>query len=160
MNVIKSIVLGFIAGAIATFTVHEFISELFANYWTGWDRISWNTAPIVNSVYPDLAVPQIVSDMFWGGLWGSVFGLILGPRPQGPLTYKGIIMGLLGPALLGVFLAVPILSGRFPPFFGGDASKIIPVLFILAGFGAATCWLYGFFRYMRLPGFGHDRELA
>ena len=154
MNVIKSIVLGFIAGAIATFTVHELISWLFNTYWTGWPRQSWNFGP------NDLGVPQIVSDVFWGGLWGSVFGLILGPRPQGPLTYKGIIMGLLGPALLGVFLAVPILSGRFPPFFGGDASKIIPVLFILAGFGAFTCWLYGFFRYMRLPGFGHDRELA
>jgi hypothetical protein len=109
---------------------------------------------VSNSIYPDFALPRILSDMFWGGLWGSVFGLILGSRPKGALTFRGMMMGIIGPAILGVFLAVPLLTGRFPPFFGGDMSKIIPVLFILAGFGAVTAWLYGFFRYGRLPGFG------
>ncbi len=151
MNVIKSIVLGFIAGVIATVTVHELISWIFNTYWTGWPRQSWNFAPVANSMVPDFAVPQIVSDAFWGGLWGSVFGLILGSKPEGALTVRGAILGIFGPALIGVFLAVPLLTGRFPPFFGGDASMIIPVLCILAGFGAVTAWLYGFFRYGRLP---------
>ena len=151
MNVIKSIVLGFIAGAIATLTVHEFISWIFNTYWTGWPRQSWNFAPVSSAMFPDIVVPQLVSDAFWGGMWGSLFGLVLGPRPQGALTLRGIVLGLVGPALIGVFLAVPFLTGRFEPFFGGDASKIIPVLFILGGFGAATAWLYGLFRYGRLP---------
>lgn len=151
MNFIKCIVLGFIAGAIATVTVHEIISWLFQHYWTGWERPSWNMNPVAVPVLPDFAVPQIVSDMFWGGLWGSLFGLILGSRPEGSMTVRGAILGIVGPAIIGVFLAVPFLTAKFPPFFGGDASKIIPVLCILAGFGAVTAWVYGFFRYGRLP---------
>ena len=148
MNFLKAIVLGFIAGAIATLTVHEIISAIFhnPNVWTGWPRQSWNLEPAEMT-----GVPQIISDMFWGGLWGSLFGLILGSRPRGSMTVRGAILGLVGPALIGVFLAVPMLTQKFPPFFGGDSSKIIPVLVILACFGAATAWLYGMFRYGRLP---------
>jgi hypothetical protein len=151
MNFIKAIVLGFIAGAIATVTIHEVISWLFLNYWTGWDRPSWNMEPVSNSLYPDLVMPQIASDAFWGGLWGSLFGLILGARPEGMMTIRGAILGIFLPALIGVFIAIPFLTGRFPPFFGGDVSKLIPVLVILAGWGAMTAWLYGLFRYGRLP---------
>lgn len=151
MNFIKAIVLGFIAGAIATVTIHEVISWLFLNYWTGWDRPSWNMEPVSNSLYPDLLMPQIASDAFWGGLWGSLFGLILGARPEGMMTIRGAILGIFLPALIGVFIAIPFLTGRFPPFFGGDVSKLIPVLVILAGWGAMTAWLYGLFRYCRLP---------
>lgn len=150
------LILGFIAGAIATATVHEFISQLFQAFWTGWERASWNFAPVSQAVFPDFAIPQLLSDMFWGGIWGLIFAIILGSRPTGALTFKGILLGILGPALLGIFLLVPFLTGRFPPFFGGDASKIIPVLFILAGYGAFTAWLYGLFRYGHLPGFGRQ----
>lgn len=154
MNAFKAIVLGFIAGAIATVTVHEFVSWLFNNpdLWTGWDRTSWSKEPVSNIILPDVQIPQIFSAMFWGGLWGSLFGLILGSRPEGPLTFRGAAMGLVGPAILGVFLAVPLLTGRFPPFFGGDVSKVVPVIVILTCYGAATAWLYGMFRYKRLPG--------
>ena len=153
MNLIKNIVLGFIAGAIATVTVHEIISALFTAYWVGWDRPSWNLAP------NDMGVPQILSDVFWGGLWGALLGLILGTRPQGALSLQGALFGLIGPALIGVFLAVPLLTNKFPPFFGGDASKIVPVLVILAGFGAFTGWLYGFFQYGQCPGFATEAEV-
>jgi hypothetical protein len=156
MNLLKTIVLGFIAGAIATLTVHEFISWLFNNYWTGWDRVSWSKELVPVAFVPDMVIPKIFSDMFWGGLWGSLFGLILGSRPQGSMTLRGLAMGLIGPALIGVFIAVPLLTQKFPPFFGGDMSKIIPVLSILAGYGAFTAWLYGFFRYGRLPGCDSD----
>lgn len=156
MNAIKSIALGFIAGAVATVTVHEFVSWLFNNpmLWTGWDRVSWDMEPVSNILFPDITVPKIVSAAFWGGLWGALIGLILGPRPQGSTTLAGIILGIVGPALIGVFIAVPLITERFPPFFGGDSSKIVPVLVILAAWGSATAWLYGFFRYCHLPGFG------
>lgn len=158
MAVIRSILLGFIAGVIATVTVHEFISWIFNTYWTGWERQSWNFAPIDNGPMPGM--PQLVSDAIWGGLWGALFGVILGSYPRGALTFKGMFLGLIGPALIGVFVAVPLLTGRFPPFFGGDPSKIIPVLFILAGFGAVTAWLYGLFQHGHLPGFGsHEAEM-
>jgi hypothetical protein len=156
MSLLKTIVLGFIAGAIATLTVHEFISWLFNTYWAGWERVSWSQELVPLAFWPGKFIPKILSDTFWGGLWGSVFGLILGSRPQGSTTFKGILMGIVGPAVIGVFLAIPLITNKFPPFFGGDVSKIVPVLCILAGYGAVTAWLYGFFRYGRLPGFGSN----
>lgn len=153
MNVLKGIVLGFIAGAIATLTVHEFISWLFnnPNLWNGWDRVSWSKEPVNSLLLPDTPIPQIISAMIWGGLWGALFGVILGPRPQGSMTVQGAILGLFGPALIGVLVAIPLLTQAYPIFYDGDAGKVIPVVTIMAGFGAATAWLYGLFRYGRLP---------
>jgi hypothetical protein len=149
MNTVKAMVLGFLAGAIATITVHEIISAIFANpnVWTGWPRRSWNMDPAALT-----GVPQILSDTFWGGLWGALFPVIFGTMPKGPLTFKGLFFGLIGPALLGVFILMPLLTHRIPLFMDGNISLIIPVLFILGGFGAFLGWLYGLFAYQRLPG--------
>jgi len=147
MNMLKAIVFGFIAGAIATVTVHEAISAIFASsLWTGWSRVSWDLTP------NPWGVPNIVSAMFWGGLWGAAFPIVFGTLPKGPLTFKGLFYGLIGPALIGIFLAVPLITQRFPIFMDGRAELIVPVLCILAGFGAFLGWLYGFFAYKRLPG--------
>ena len=150
MNLAKGMVLGFIAGAIATVTVHEIINSIFENpnIWTGWPRHAWNMGPAAVT-----GVPQILSDMFWGGLWGALFPVIFGALPKGPLTFKGLLFGLVGPALIGVFIAVPLLTHRIPLFMDGNASLVVPVLFILGGFGAFLGWLYGFLAYKHLPGF-------
>ncbi len=152
MNMLKAMLLGFLAGAIATVTVHEIISWIFTlpGIWTGWGRPSWNMNPAAMT-----GVPQIVSDIFWGGLWGALFPVIFGMYPKGPLTFKGLIYGLIGPALIGVFVAVPAITQRFPLFLDGRSELVVPVLFILGGFGAALGWLYGFFAYKHLPGFSH-----
>jgi len=147
MNMLKAMVLGFIAGAIATVTVHEIVSFIFTNpaLWTGWERVSWDMTP------NDYGVPKIASATFWGGLWGALFPVIFGTLPKGPLTFKGLLYGLIGPALIGVFLAVPLLTHRTPVFLDGQASLVVPVLVILGCFGAALGWLYGLFAYKRLP---------
>ncbi len=147
MNLLKGMVLGFIAGAIATVTVHEIISYIFTmpNVWTGWGRQSWDMSPNV------FGVPNILSGAFWGGLWGALFPVVFGALPRGPLTIKGLVFGIIGPALIGVFVAIPLITHRIPLFFDGDISKIVPVLVILGGFGAAVGWLYGLFAYKRLP---------
>lgn len=152
MNAFKAIVLGFIAGAIAAVTVGEFVSWLFSNpsLWTGWDRLSWSKEPAEVAML-GIDVPRVFVTMFGGGLWGAIFGLILGARPEGPLTFRGAALGIVGPAIIGLFLIGPMIY-REPPFYDADASKIIPVIVIMACFGAAAAWLYGAFRYKRLPG--------
>ncbi len=65
------------------------------------------------------------------------------PGPN--LAIEGLIFGVLGPALLGVFILVPLITGRFPLFFGGDPALLGSVLLILAGFGLTIGWLYGLF---------------
>lgn len=143
---LKGIIFGFIAGAIATVTVHEAIN--YALLQAGlFPRVPWSMEPAAG-----FGIPQLVSDAAWGGLWGVIFALILGEVPKGSMTLKGIILGILGPALVGVFILVPILTSKFPLFFNGDTHMIGSVLLILAGFGAATAWLYGFMMSgFRLP---------
>jgi len=142
---LKSVVIGFIAGAIAVVTVHELIDYalLQAGYFP---RVPWSTTPAAVT-----QIPQIASDILWGGLWGAVFALILGNKPHGSMTLRGALLGILGPALVGVFILVPLITGRFPMFFDGDQNMIGSVLLIAAGFGAATAWLYGLMSYGRLP---------
>jgi hypothetical protein len=151
MNALKSIVVGFIAGAIAAVTVQEFISWLFVQYWTGWSEIPWSTEPVQSLVVPDVVLPWTASTAVTGGLWGALFGLILGWKPQGMMTIRGAILGLIGPGLIAAFLTVPYLAHRSSPLLDGNVSEIVPILCIAAGFGAVAAWLYGLFSFGRLP---------
>jgi hypothetical protein len=87
--------------------------------------------------------PQLASDVVWAGVWGAVFALILGTPPKGSMTLRGAILGLIGPALIGILIAIPLIRSE-PLFFGNDVNLIWPVLVAAAGFGAAAAWLYGF----------------
>jgi hypothetical protein len=135
---LKHLALGFVAGAIAVVTVHDLIRYIL--YAMGLFPLApWSMRPSAVT-----GVPQVVSDMFWGGLWGALFVLLLGMIPGGSLPVQGLIFGIVAPAILGVFILVPLITGRFPLFFAGDPKPLISVLLILAGWGLATGWLYGF----------------
>ena len=134
---LKSLAFGFIAGAIAVVTVHEII-DLILNKAGVFPRVPWSMEPSAVT-----GVPQIVSDMFWGGVWGIVFVLLYAFIPGGSPALKGLIFGVLGPAILGVFILIPLITGRFPLFFDFDPKLVGSVLLILAGFGAGMGWLYG-----------------
>ena len=108
---LTKLVLGFVAGAIAVVTAHEIIDYIL--YTAGiFPRVPWSMTPAAMT-----GVPQIVSDAFWGGLWGVLFALISDKIPGGNLTVKGLIFGILGPAILGVFILVPKINrcGPFAP---------------------------------------------
>ncbi len=135
----KNLAAGFFAAAIATVTVHEIIKG--ALYKAGIIPLApWSLAPAAVT-----GVPEIVSAMFWGGVWGVIFALLYSAIPAASATMKGLIFGIVGPAIIGVFILVPLITGRFPLFFGGDLKLIGAVLLILAGFGAAMGWLYSKF---------------
>lgn len=135
----KHLLFGFLAGAIATVTVHELINFVLLSAGV-FPRQPWSMTPAAVT-----GVPQIVSDAFWGGVWGVLFAAIYDSIPGANAIIKGAVFGVLGPALIGVFILVPLLTGRFPMFFGGDPKMIGSVLLILAGFGAAMGWLYSMF---------------
>jgi len=151
MNVLKSLVFGLIAGAIAAVTVGEAISWLFVHYWTGWYAKPWTTLPVESLILPDVYIPWIAAQALTGALWGALFGLILGWKPRGMMTIRGAILGLVGPGLIGAFLLIPYLGHRPSALTEGNVSEIVPILCITAGFGAAAAWLYGLFSHGRLP---------
>lgn len=141
----KNLFFGILAGVIATLTVHEIIKDFLfgAGYFPA---APWSMAPV------DITgIPKIISDALWGGAWGAIFAATLGNIPMGSMTLKGALMGIVGPAILGVFVAVPFIKGK-ALFLGGNVELMAAVLLILAGFGAVTAWLYGFFNSgCRLP---------
>lgn len=151
MNALKSLVLGFVAGVIAAATVGEAISWLFVHYWTGWDAEPWSLRPMPSLLIPQLVLPWLIGNSITAGLWGALFGLILGWRPIGMMTIRGAILGLFGPGLIGSFIVVPYLAGRTSPLLAGNISEIVPILCISAGFGAVAAWFYGLFSWGRLP---------
>jgi hypothetical protein len=151
MNALKSIVVGFIAGVIAAVTAHEFISWLFVHYWTGWNAAPWSMEPVHSLIVPNLVLPWIAGNALTGGLWGALFGLILGWKPQGMMTIRGAILGLFGPGLISAFTVMPYLAHQPSPLLEGNTSVIVPILCISAGFGAVAAWLYGLFSFGRLP---------
>ncbi len=144
-SLLKSLVLGFVAGVIAYLLVHEGVSLWLLNngYAT---RVPWSMEPSLIT-----GSPQIIADAAWGGLWGAIFGLILGSVPKGSMTVRGAILGLVGTAVVGTLVALPLVHGQHP-FATVDVTTLWPVLVLGAVFGAATAWLYGFFTSgCRLP---------
>jgi hypothetical protein len=142
---LKSIFLGFIAGVIAALTAHELVNLALLHADVGFTRQPWSTTELVPLRFgaSSYEVPRLVTDALWGGLWGAIFAVILGPVPKGSMTLKGILLGLLIPGLLGTMLLLPIIRGD-EIFLAGDTTAIACWLAISAGFGAATAWLYGF----------------
>lgn len=140
----KTLILGFVAGLIAFVIAHELVSLWLLNH--GYStRVPWSADPSALTGYP-----QGVTDALWGGVWGALFALILGSMPQGALTLRGAVLGLVGPAIIGTLVAVPLMNG-LQPFANGDIQVIWPVLVAGAVFGAVAAWIYGFLSYGRLP---------
>ncbi len=143
----ESIVLGFIAGVLAAITVHELVK--FFLYDANVLSASWDLTPGQDNTVAGL--PRLANAGLWGGFWGAIFAVMLGNPPQGAMTLRGILLGILGPAIACVFLIFPMLNGT-AVFLGGDVHAILVTLATFAAFGAATAWLYGWFTAgCRLP---------
>jgi hypothetical protein len=92
--------LGFIAGAIAVLTFHQgMVAALHAVGWASF-------APFRTTPVPPFGIPVIVSNCFWGGLYGIAFGLLM-PRFTLPAWLCGLILGLIA-VLVGWFIVAPL----------------------------------------------------
>lgn len=141
----KSLILGFAAGAIAFVTVHEAVALWLLNHGHS-TYVPWSM-----DISSFTGQPQLVSGALWGGLWGALFAIILGSVPEGSMTVRGAVLGLVGPAVIGTLVALPLINGQ-QPLSGVTVEALWPLLLVSAAFGAATAWLYGFFSSgFRLP---------
>lgn len=116
---------GFLAGALAVLVFHQGM-YLVLNLAGLVPNAPWRTNPV-----GPLAVPQIINQMFWGGLWGAAFGLALDRLP-GPALVKGLIFGMVGPMLLGSWLIVATIKGQ--PLFSGAFAKGWDIMKLRNGF--------------------------
>src|SRR5215472_9070721 len=75
--------------------------------------VQYKTQPI-----PPFGVPQIVSQCFWGGLWGIVLAWTLAHWRNVNYWLLAFAFGLVIPTLVGWFV-VPLIKGT--PIIGGPA---------------------------------------
>jgi hypothetical protein len=103
---LKLLLLGFVAGALATFFFHQ--SAWYLLNQAGIippDRPAWP----MNAI-PPLGVPYVVSKMFWGGLWGAVLALFLARIEGAAYWLAWIVVGAIAPSLIAIYV-VPAVKG-------------------------------------------------
>src|SRR3954468_7762928 len=88
--------LGFIAGFLATLTIHQITIGLLAAAGT------IPNGPYSMRPVPPLGVPSVLNLAFWGGVWGCVWALIADRVPRSlPFGVAGVVFGAFGGALVG-----------------------------------------------------------
>jgi hypothetical protein len=142
-----SLLLGFVAAAIAVVTVHQAIVYVLGMYKFLPPAVqAWSMRPV-----PPYDVPQIVNSIFWGGLWGALFAAIWPQLPGGAMWLRGLIFGLLV-ALFSNWMLLPFIKGtllKLPnqAFFAGfDPTRMLATVLILGGFGLTLGLVYGLLR--------------
>ncbi len=142
-----SLILGFIAAAIAVLTVHQsIVYGLISAKFLPATSQAWSMAAIA-----PFGVPKILNDVFWGGLWGSLFAVVWPRLPGGTMWLRGLIFGCII-ALVSNWTLLPFIRGtllgmpRQVYFAGFDPARMGATLLILGGFGLATGLIYGLMR--------------
>jgi hypothetical protein len=96
--------IGFLAAALAVITFHQGMIGLL--YVAKIPGLLVGAPPYPMRPIPPLGIPATMNLMFWGGLYGLVFGL-LAPRFRWPLWLCGLLTGILA-SLVGMFVVAAI----------------------------------------------------
>ena len=148
---ILRIVFGFVAAAIAVLVVHQpIIAALAAGKVipaVAYNMEPFKTAPAaIAQAFSAIGFngfPTLFNLMFWGGLWGVLYGAVLAPLPQ-PSWVKGLLLGILV-VVAGNWLLVPLIKGG--ALFGGfDPKRMAITALINIPFGVATGLIYAALR--------------
>src|SRR5260370_8641068 len=105
-----SLAIAFAAGFLAVLTFYE---ALFLLLYVGGVI---PVPPFSMKPMPPFGVPEVLSQSFWGGVWGMVFLLIV-PRffsGTGYWVASAVICGI-ALTLVYIFVVVPLKTGSLPP---------------------------------------------
>ncbi len=102
----KTVIWGFIAGALSVLIFHQLTIVALSNF-------SFGGVYRMSPGVPPFAVPPILNQMFWGGVWGIVFAAISPMLPRG-IGYLvcGLLFGGIVLVLSGWYL-VPFIKSLF-----------------------------------------------
>ena len=140
---IGRIVLGFVAAAITVVVVHESIIYVLAAAGYIPNR-AWSMTPAI----PPWGVPRLINNIFWGGLWGALFGLIHDRIPGGTSWLKGLVYGLMI-VVVSNWILLPLIKGRIfgqanqVLFSGWVPERMLVTVVIIGGFGIGLGIIYG-----------------
>ena len=133
-NFWRMVVAGFITGALSVLVFHQLGFHFAAELGYGRSNL-YSMRPV-----PPWGVPTIVSQVFWGGLWGILGAFIVTRLP-------GVLNGALGWILFAAALVLAVnwfvvLPLKGSPVGGGwrlPGVVVVPIVYALWGFGM---WLF------------------
>lgn len=135
----RSLLIGFVAGVIAVAVFHQLAVFLLGFVGLGEGAV-YSFRPV-----PPLGVPRVMSQMFWGGVWGIVFALIVDRLPaRWPVVVAGFVFALGGPVLFG-WIVVAAIRGQ--PMMGGfNPLRMLSSVLINGSFGVGLALIFTWLR--------------
>jgi hypothetical protein len=130
MGLSRWIIVGFLSGAVSVLIFHQGMAALLHTL-----ELTARTPYSMEPTRP-WGVPQLLSIMFWGGLWGVVFAAIAARLNGARLLLAALVFGASLPTLIAWFLVAP-LKGQ--PVAGGFAPAAMAVaVMVNAAWGLGT----------------------
>lgn len=139
----KIITLGFAAGFLAVLVFHQgtaFLLNVHGNNVP--ELVSWlgRTGPAFNMMpVPPFGVPTVISQAFWGGLWGIALAALLRAAPV-PDMLTGFLFGAILVTLVA-FTVVAQAKG-LPMFAGGNRQVWLRAALLNGAWGWGTAALF------------------
>lgn len=110
MTLVKLLILGFVAGFLATLLFHQSLWYVFNQIGLiPLDRPAWPLDPI-----PPYGVPSVISKAFWGGLWGAVLAVILGQLTGAAYWGSWIVVGAFALTIVAFYVVAPLKGEAIP----------------------------------------------
>jgi hypothetical protein len=113
MTLLKTLILGFIAGFLATLIFHQGLWwVLYQVHFIPSDLPPWPLKPV-----PPFGVPSVVSKSFWGGLWGAALAPFLDRYRGATYWTSWILVGAVVLTLTALYVVSPIKGQPIPPLW-------------------------------------------
>jgi hypothetical protein len=133
---LKTLLLGFVAGFLAVLIFHQSLWFLFNQIGLiPWERPAWPLDPV-----PPLGVPSVLSKAFWGGVWGAALASLLDRMTGAAYWTSWIVIGALALSLVAFFVVPPIKGEPIPELWPRFVAALM-----LNGF-----WGFGTALFLRL----------
>jgi len=133
MPLLRTLILGFIAGFLAVLIFHQglwYVLNLVGLIAP--DRPAWPLDPS-----PPYGVPSVISKAFWGGVWGAVLALVLQNLRGLPYWAGWILVGSVALALVAFFVVPPIKGEPIPEL----GPRFLAALLVNGAWGFGTALL-------------------
>lgn len=133
---------GFVAGALSVLVFHQgMLAILHAAGVTP-------SAPLPMGPTSPFGIPQVLSLMFWGGVWGMAYVTTDRRLPRGGgSVWAAALFGAIAPTLVAGLVVSP-LKGQ-PVAFGGAPAAMLTAVLVNAAWGAGTALLLMAVRRLR-----------
>src|SRR4029453_17359829 len=129
-NWMRTTIVGFVAGALGVLVFHQL------GFWLAKELGLLNAQLYSMRPVPPWGVPTIVSQAFWGGLWGIAGAFLIERLPGvlhgalGWMLFAGVIV-----TLVNWFIVLPIKGAPIGGGFRMNALVVVPIVYAVWGFG-------------------------